>query len=309
MIRALLKNKIAEDEKKEIIKYIQQFQSPKDGFFYDKAILNDLFYNSDWWGARHLVCHVLPVLNILQSEPNYPFAVTKQYDSPAKISKWLAQLSHLGTSSDFDNQIMNIATLLQYARDHFNDSKAGNALEYLIAQICSKINSREGLWIPPKDQYTSQEISVKVQFAYHLYVILCNEGEKILYPEKLLKWVLSTQNKLGGFGISLNSSACEDIDSIYLLVKLYKMGLAEEKIYAALKRAFLWSFANWNSDGGFVFRRNEIFCYGHQNMTSIINESNLFATWFRLQSLAYLSQVLNIGDFDLSAYGKKCWLA
>jgi hypothetical protein len=56
-----------------------------------------------------------------------------------------------------------------------------------------------------------------------------------------------------------------------------------------------------NSDGGFVFRRDEPFMYGHEKMFSGINESDIFSTWFRSLSLAYVSKVLRksaIGRFN-----------
>ena len=51
------------------------------------------------------------------------------------------------------------------------------------------------------------------------------------------------------------------------------------------------------SDGGFVFRRFEGFKYGHELMETVPEESSLFATWFRMLSVAYIAQVL---DFPIS---------
>lgn len=52
--------------------------------------------------------------------------------------------------------------------------------------------------------------------------------------------------------------------------------------------------ANMNPDGGFVFLRNEPLQYGHKEMYSGYNESNMFATWFRTLCLAYLTKYLKI---------------
>jgi hypothetical protein len=48
-----------------------------------------------------------------------------------------------------------------------------------------------------------------------------------------------------------------------------------------------------NEDGGFVFERDKPFQYGHKLMSSKANESAMFPTWFRVLSLAYLSQVID----------------
>ena len=45
-------------------------------------------------------------------------------------------------------------------------------------------------------------------------------------------------------------------------------------------------------DGGCVFRKHSSFKYGHELMTTSEEESNMFATWFRTLSIAYISQVL-----------------
>ena len=66
----------------------------------------------------------------------------------------------------------------------------------------------------------------------------------------------------------------------------------KQDIKDALLKAVPWILYNQSVDGGFVFRRDEKLNYGHPFTSSIKNESNLFATWFRLLSLAYISKVL-----------------
>ena len=61
----------------------------------------------------------------------------------------------------------------------------------------------------------------------------------------------------------------------------------------AVKKAFSWVLANQNDDGGFVFKLNEPFVYGHAQTSSLTNESHLFATWFRILSIAYMYNFLH----------------
>ena len=112
--------------------------------------------------------------------------------------------------------------------------------------------------------------------------------------ERIVDSCLATQNRLGGFGVPLNSSACEDIDCIDPLSRLYiETDYRREDIHNALEKALPWVLVNVNPDGGSVFRRHESFKYGHDLMSTRANESSMFATWFRTLSLAYLGQVLS----------------
>ena len=97
----------------------------------------------------------------------------------------------------------------------------------------------------------------------------------------------------GGFGYKLNSSACEDIDSIDPLVRLsLTTDYRKEDIHKALEKALNWVLANFNPDGGWVFRRGEGFRYEHDLMWAHNHQSSMFPTWFRSLSLAYISKVL-----------------
>ena len=85
-----------------------------------------------------------------------------------------------------------------------------------------------------------------------------------------------------------NSSACEDIDSIYILARLSPFTRRHrEDVVSALARARAWVFLNQVDDGGFVFRLNEGLTYGHRQMMSRRNQGAMFPTWFRLLSLVY----------------------
>ena len=103
-----------------------------------------------------------------------------------------------------------------------------------------------------------------------------------------------TQNELGGFGVKLNSSACEDIDSIDILIRLAPMVPNRKvEIDIALKKALLWVLCNQVDDGGFVFRLEEPLVYGHPEMSSEKNQGAMFSTWFRTLTLTYLIRYFN----------------
>ena len=155
-----------------------------------------------------------------------------------------------------------------------------------------KINPDTGIW-GPSIFNEPEKLSRAVQFAYHIFTLFNYDNVEIPFKEKTIDNVLNTQNRFGGYGTAINSSACEDIDSIELLIRLSKLtDYRKNDIRMSLFKSLPWVLANMNDDGGFVFSRNESFIYGHKEMSSLANESSMFATWFRTLCLAYLINFL-----------------
>jgi len=140
-----------------------------------------------------------------------------------------------------------------------------------------------------------------VQFAYHLFPIFFYDGGFDFDADRIVRIVLRTQNKFGGFGVKPNSSACEDIDSIDLLIRFHPFVSSDlqKQIDAALNKAFSWVIINQVEDGGFVFRVNERFEYGHLQMKSSVNQGAFFPTWFRTLSLALMVNMRGSGRLNL----------
>ena len=131
------------NEKHEWAQYFNAFQSSKDGIFYDKTLRNENYDNTDWWGARHVVLHLINVYIALDSRPKYPFYFLEKYYDINNLKLWLDDQNWLGkfsTANDIDNKIMNIAVALQYQRDFWQDEKAGEAASFIQTYLLSKIN-------------------------------------------------------------------------------------------------------------------------------------------------------------------------
>jgi hypothetical protein len=236
----------------------------------------------------------------LGSKPKYKISYVEKYYDKSYLYSWLGSFDWNGFfdhSNDVDNKIMNIAVIMQYNRDFFDDMEAREAMNNLYDYLDSKVNPLTGMW-GKCDIKNPFEISRSVQFAYHLLMPYFYDKREVLYKEKILNLTLKTQNKLGGYGQKLNSSACEDIDSVDLLIHLSDSHNIEVK--QSLKKAFAWILSNQNSDGGFVFRRNEPMWYGHEIMTAKINESHLFASWFRTMSIAKVSNYLKYNYYKIN---------
>ncbi|QIK36948.1 hypothetical protein GWK36_01845 [Caldichromatium japonicum] len=297
--------RISQESKARWIAYFDSMQSRQTGLFYDPVVKNKLFDDSDWWGARHLALHMISAYTTLGGRPRYPFYFLRSYKDTNILSTWLdshdwsACFDH---AQDIDNKIMNIGCLLQYQRDHWQDSEAGDAVRFLQDYLLDKMNANTGLWgaYNPNDPV---QVSRGVQFAYHLLPIFLYDRRLEFNVNRLLEAALRTQNKYGGFAPTPNSSACEDIDSIYILARLVAYAPQyRERVLMALKKAQAWVVVNQVDDGGFVFRLNEGMTYGHRQMMSRRNRGAMFPTWFRLLSLAYSTNALQ----DISCLAVHC---
>jgi len=298
MIRSLYRDldTFSQEEKNEWVTYFNSFQSPEDGLFYDPVLNNDLYLKEDWWGARHLALHMIIAYSALDSRPKYDFSFLEPFYDSHYVTSWLESRNWGEKIAFTGNEVMNYGCLLQYSRDFFNNEKAGRGFSSMIEWLKYKINPETGMWgVLPINNH--ENVSQLVQGAYHFYPLFFYDKKGTPFMEKAIDMCLKTQNKMGGFGIRLNSSACEDIDSIDLLIRFsQKTHYRDDEISLSLKKAFTWILANQNSDGGFVFQRNNPFCYGHEEMYSGINESSMFATWFRTLCLAYLVKYLGLNE-------------
>lgn len=283
-------------ERRAWVDYLDAFQAEKDGLFYDPVLDSPLYADSDWWGARHFALHAIPAYTALNARPRHPFRFLERYHHPDALvhllagADWSRPIAH---ANDIDNRIMNIGSSLQYARDAFGDEKAARAVDFLLDRLTERINPETGLWGGYRLD-DPEQVSRMVQFGYHVLSLFFYDRRPVARPDRIIDWALATQNAAGGFGPRLNSSACEDIDSASLLVRLSRLtDHRRAEVHRALRRSLSAIVTNRSADGGFVFRRGEALVYGHPQMSSPAGEGSLFATWFRSLCLAYVVNALS----------------
>ena len=161
-------------------------------------------------------------------------------------------------------------------------------------ELRRRINTNTGLW--GGDNFRSKwELSRSIQFAYHLFPLFTKDNDFGFNCEKIVNNALASQNKFGGFGITSTSSACEDIDSIEILIRFYPYvtKLTQDKVEKSLIRAFRYILANKNSNGGMSFRMYSKFQFGTDDFIEDVGSSSSFATWFRTLALAYCYNFLS----------------
>jgi hypothetical protein len=289
------------EESTRWINYINSFQS-EDGIFRDPPLQSDIAEAEDWWGWRHLSAHVVTALTALGGRTGRPFSFLEFLYQPGEARRWISNLPWREKPDYVSNTVMNYGVMLQYDRDFWQIDPAGEALEEIYDFLDETQDPASGLWgnLPPKNP---QELSIAVQTAYHLWNLYFYDRRSIHYMERAIDSCLATQNQLGGYGVGLRSSACEDIDSIDPLCRFYFLAdYRRQDIERSLEKALRWVLVNQLDDGGFVFRRFEGFVYGHELMTTGPEQSSLFPTWFRTLSIAYMSQVLDLPGFPADSW-------
>lgn len=283
-------------ERKEWVNTIQGYQR-EDGLFRDPAVANEIAETADWWGWRHMTLHAVMALTALDAIAEKEFRFLSQFRDHNFIRNWIRTRDWKNDAANVSNEVQNFAALLQYARDFHDVTWAYDSMGVLYEELDRIQDEVTGLWGPQFN--TPALLSNGVQTAYHLLLLYFYDKRPIRFTDKIVDSCLRTQNELGGFSPFLNSSACEDIDSIDPLMRLSHIEM--NRVRKTMQLALPWVYANMNADGGFVFRRLEPFLYGHENMFSGINVSSMFPTWFRSLSLAYISMVLK--ESSLSSIG------
>jgi len=281
---------LPEERRVRWIEYINSFQG-KDGLYRDPALQNEVAETEDWWGWRHLTAHAVTALTVLGGKLERPFAILEPLFGEGNARRWISGLDWQDDAANTSNRVMNYGVMLQYDRDFQGIVEAGEALDEVYDWLDEHQDPGTGLW--GNGSYsTPKDLSIGVQTAYHLWILYFYDSRSVGYVERAIDSCLNTQNETGGFAATINSSACEDIDTIDPLCRLYFLtNYRRNEIRKTLLRALPWILANQNRDGGFVFQRCGRFVYGHELMTSGEGGSNMFATWFRTLSLAYIAKV------------------
>jgi hypothetical protein len=267
-----------------------------DGLFRDPVIFGAGWYADDplWCGRSHLTCHVITALTCLGAAAAKPLTWLDPWRDCDALVAWLEQRDWGARVGWTGNEIMNVGTLLQYARDFHGDTRAGAAVACLLDWLTTHhMNPATGVW-GDVDVTDPLWRSHAVQAAYHWWPLFAYDGRPFPYVDRAVDTVLATQNPAGGFGWGVHnpaapfvSSACEDIDSLDPLARMLgQTAHRRAHVQAAIRTGARWVLTNQMGDGGFVFIRDRAFEYGHRQLRGEADQGAMFPTWFRLLSLA-----------------------
>lgn len=284
---------LSDDDKLGFKKYFDSFQR-EDGLFYDERQYTSLYDAGQSWGAYHLVPHIIIAYAAIGSKPKKGFKYLDIYRDRNYVEKWLEQ-QDWKNSWAVSNAVMNIGVALQYDRD-FMGNDSGDGLKCLENWLLDACVDQLPFWHRGGIK-SINDLYDAIRGLYHIWPVL--EYDSIHVPGTLesIAYLTRAQNKWGGFAKHMISSACEDIDAIDPLIRFAKMNNVD--VSDTLHKAANNIFANQNEDGGFCFSRNiKGFMYADcRNMRSKKNESNIFATWFRLVALLEIFDYMEVKKF------------
>jgi 2-polyprenyl-3-methyl-5-hydroxy-6-metoxy-1,4-benzoquinol methylase len=188
------------------------------------------------------------------------------------------------------NNILFVGQLLVYLRDFEKFPGAQAALDQWFDWLESEIDPQTSLW--GTNGHCSP--AEAVYGGYHQLLVYWHEGRNIKNPKGLVDTVLGLQHHDGGFNPQGNAGACEDVDSVDILVNCYKRwDYRREEIRCALWRCVDHILATQNANGGFPYNRNMQQTHMHIPGTDAEpNESCAFPTWFRVHTFALCAEII-----------------
>lgn len=290
------------------IDHFDGFQS-EDGLFRDPALAGDAFeHRGGWgegWGTRHLTAQIVIPYARAGRVPLRPFRFLEPFYDGAALDRWLEGFHFRDRLWSQSNYIMNLYSQLQFARDHMDEPRAGVAVDRIADWLRHRQNPETGMWheAPLK---TRAEMNDAIRGAYHYYPLFEYDRAPLPFQERTIDAILPTQNAWGAFAEEDRpAGACEDIDALDPLLRFARRtGHRADEVRLAAERAFIWLLACRHDDGGSASLPENGCPYGgHPLTTSAPGQSNLFATWFRTLTVAYVTQYLELPQgFILGRY-------
>jgi hypothetical protein len=237
----------------------------------------------------HLACAVLPVMQQFGMRPRSSLRFAHRFCRLDYLDTWLRERDLTDAWLE-GNNLLFVGQLLWYLREEERHPDAAKAMDYWFSWLDQTIDPRTGLW--GTDGHCSPFVAMCG--GYHQLLAYYHERRPVSYPERLVDTVLSLQHSDGGFAPGGGGGACEDVDAVDILVNLYKLfPYRRAAIRVALRRCARQIIGLQNSDGGFLYRRDEEHSHmGIPGTRSPANISALFPTWFRVHTLALLAEVL-----------------
>jgi hypothetical protein len=256
---------------------LQGFQAPQ-GALHDREHLR-----------LHLTCAALPVCSQFNIPVLNPLTAALRFCDIGYLRGWL-QARDLRHAWFEGNNLLFAGQLLVHLRDAGGCPQARPALDAWFEWLEEAIDPATSLW--GSNGLCSQ--AEAVYGGYHQLLVYYHEQRPIRNPEGLIDVVLNLQHADGGFHPEGNAGACEDVDCVDILVNLYKLtGARQREIRLALRKCLFHILAQQNPDGGFPYTRNRAQSHmGVPGTGAPANVSTMFPTWFRIHTLALMSEIL-----------------
>lgn len=253
------------------------------GFSSPKAAKHDYEHLS-----YHSTCSALPLYQELGLKLR-PIYDAHKFLNLEYLSEWVERIDWKNAWFE-GNNILFVGQLLVYLRDVEKKEGAQEALGFWFNWLEREIDPETSLW--GTNGFCTN--AAAVYGGYHQLLVYWHEDYPIRNPEGLVDTVLGLQHYDGGFNPAGNAGACEDVDSIDILVNCYKrFDYKRAEIRVAVWRAVDHILKTQNEDGGFPYNRNKPQSHmGIPGTDASPNESCMFPTWFRVHTLALANEII-----------------
>ena len=272
--------------------YINRWQDAETGRFLGPEIVPEELTSPkhDWdHVTMHLAAHALPALHVLGARPSHPISFAHRFLDTATLRVWLDQRDWHDAWLE-GNNLLFIGQFLVYLRDSEGRDEAQTSLEVYFDWLDAEQDPATGLW--GTNGYCDAHTAMCG--AYHPLLVYYYCERPVLRAKRITDTTLRLQHPDGGFARDGGGGACEDVDAVDILVNLYeRSGYRPRAVRLALRRALDSIVSQQMSGGGFVYRRGVPFTHmGIGRTYAPVDTPNLFATWFRVHTLALACQVL-----------------
>jgi len=237
----------------------------------------------------HLTCTAVAACQTFDVPLQYPIRDAYRFCELNYLSDWLNRRD-LKDPWFEGNNILFVGQLLVYLRDVERHTPAQAALELWFEWLDNNIDPTTNVWGTDR----GGKVAEAVYGGYHQLLFYYHEDKPIRNPRGLIDTVLGLQHRDGGFNTFGNAGACEDVDSVDILVNLYKrFDYRRAEIRYRLKRCVHHILTSQNVDGGFSYRRRSPF--SHMEIPDTYTDadvSSAFPTWFRIHTLALCAEII-----------------
>lgn len=274
--------------------YLLQFQDPETGLFRGPEITEGRLL-SQAHDPEHLslhsTCHILPALSLLGRKPRYPLRYMDDFLDRIFLRKWLEERDW--TSAWLEgNNLLFIGQLLTYIHNELGDQRAKEPLDEFFDGLDQKVDPKTGLW----GTDGNCRLDSAIFGAYHQLILYYYWNRPVASREKLIDSVLSIQHPDGGFFAHWGGGACHDVDSVDILVNMYKTtAYRKPAVETALRKAANAVKGRMTSEGGFVGARDQDFCHmGMEYTVAPAGKADMFSTWFAVHTLFLISELIDL---------------
>jgi prenyltransferase beta subunit len=268
------------NDKDKIIKFINQYQDEKSGYFIDKTCIPTTEAKHDLnYIFSQLTDFAQLALSALNSRPKNKYYFLEKYKNINYLTSWFYRFNWKNPWL-VSNKIMFILNCFIYE----DEIKNKRYINYIINLLNKTQNKDTGYW------NLNNKVSLHNQMAgaYHFMFFYTYLRIKPNHFEEIINSTLSIQNYDGLFSYSSGGGSCDDLDAIDLLCRAsFYTDYRHQEIKEVLLKSYKSLLKNQNNDGGFCWAKRD---------------TNLLKLFFNLISFSLL--IKSKKDFFINVLSK-----